>query len=59
MSDAKPKNDTYTEIETEARREAALQVMFKTPHKPQEKLKGGRSKPAPKGAKLPDGCKAG
>ena len=28
--------DTYSEAETEARREAALQRMFATPHKPHE-----------------------
>lgn len=33
------KAETYTEAETEARREAALQVMFKTPHKPQQAKK--------------------
>jgi hypothetical protein len=32
-------NSTYTEEETEARREAALQRMFATPHKPR-KAKG-------------------
>jgi len=33
----KPSQDeTYTEAETESRREAALQRMFATPHKPHE-----------------------
>ncbi|MEA2998555.1 MAG: hypothetical protein QOK17_388 [Sphingomonadales bacterium] len=29
-----PKSDTYSEAETEARREAALKRMLATPHKP-------------------------
>jgi hypothetical protein len=33
---------SYTEAETEARREAALQVMFATPHKPHEKASKGK-----------------
>lgn len=31
---------TYTEAETEARREAALKVMLTTPHKPHKPVKG-------------------
>jgi hypothetical protein len=34
--------ETYTEAETEARREAALKRMLTTPHKPHQNL---RSKP--------------
>ena len=33
--------ETYSDTETEARREAALRTMFATPHKPHEKLKRG------------------
>lgn len=33
--------ETYSEEETERRREAALKRMLATPHKPQEKLKKG------------------
>jgi hypothetical protein len=32
-------NETYSEEETVARREAALKRAFATPHKPHEKLK--------------------
>lgn len=32
-------NETYSDEETEARREAALKRMLATPHKPHEKLK--------------------
>jgi len=39
-----PNSETYTEAETEARREAALKRMLATPHKPH---KQGRDKPAP------------
>lgn len=34
--------DTLSEAETEARREAALQHMFATPHKPHKASKGKR-----------------
>ena len=34
--------ETYTEFETESRREAALQRMFATPHKPHKASKGKR-----------------
>ena len=34
--------DTFTPEETEARREAALQRMFATPHKPHKASKGKR-----------------
>ncbi len=40
--------ETYSEEETEARREAALKRMLATPHKPHEKLKKGGPKPAPR-----------
>ncbi len=55
MTDPK-KQETYTEAETEARREAALQRMFATPHKPHEPIgKQGRGKPAPRRSpKKPD-----
>ncbi len=36
------KTETYPEAETEARREAALQRMFATPHKPHKASKGKR-----------------
>lgn len=42
MSDTKKQEGTYSEAETEARREAALQRMFATPHKPHEASKGRR-----------------
>jgi len=42
MSDVNP-DETYSESETEARREAALKRMFATPHKP-HKASGKRSK---------------
>ncbi len=32
-------NETYSEEETERRREAALKRMLATPHKPHDKLK--------------------
>ena len=41
-------SETYSEEETERRREAALKRMLNTPHKPQEKMKKGEPKPAPK-----------
>ncbi|MEQ1883290.1 MAG: hypothetical protein ABL878_20235 [Burkholderiales bacterium] len=43
---SKSPSDTYTEAETEARREAALKRMLATPHKPHEPLKPRRK---PKG----------
>jgi hypothetical protein len=46
MEDADRNSDTYSEEETERRREAALRVMLATPHKPHksgEKRKGGKS----------------
>ena len=36
---ADPKNETYSEEETAARREAALKGMLQTPHKPQKDSK--------------------
>jgi hypothetical protein len=36
--------ETYSEEETERRREATLKVMLATPHKPHEKLKKGEKK---------------
>lgn len=40
-----PNEETYSEEETERRREAALKRMLATPHKPHEKLKkGGQAK---------------
>jgi len=36
MTDTEQKIETYTEAETEARREAALKRMLATPHKPHE-----------------------
>jgi hypothetical protein len=50
MTDAPRDKETYTEAETEARREAALKVMLATPHKPHKEtrssglLKRGRPK---------------
>ena len=45
MSDD-PKDETYSEEETVARREAALKRMLATPHKPHAPLaKGKRAKP--------------
>jgi hypothetical protein len=40
MADSNP-DETYSEEETERRREAALKRMLATPHKSQEKLKKG------------------
>ena len=42
MAGTNQKADAYSEAETEARREAALQRMFATPHKPHEASKGRR-----------------
>ncbi len=36
-----PLESTYSEAETEARREAALKTMFATPHKPHSASKKG------------------
>jgi hypothetical protein len=36
-------DETYSEEETERRREAALKRMLATPHKPHEKLKKGKA----------------
>lgn len=41
MADLDPKTDTYSEAETEARREAALKNMLATPHKPHRDSKKG------------------
>ena len=35
-------NETYSEEETERRREAALKRMLTTPHKPHDKIKKGK-----------------
>ena len=40
--DNDPKNDTYPEAETVARREAALKKLLATPHKPQRPIRGKR-----------------
>ncbi len=37
-----PTDETYSEEETVARREAALKRMLQTPHKPQKDSKKGR-----------------
>jgi hypothetical protein len=37
-----PKDETYSEEETVARREAALKRMLQTPHKPHRESKKGR-----------------
>jgi hypothetical protein len=39
-----PKEDRYSDAETVRRREATIQRMLATPHRPHEKLKLGRSK---------------
>ena len=39
-----PVEETYSEAETDARREAALKRMLATPHKPHEKLKKGEKR---------------
>jgi len=39
---AKSDPETYSEEETERRREAALKVMLATPHKPHKAQKKGR-----------------
>mgnify|MGYP007106206732 CR=1 FL=1 len=41
MAESDKETETYTEAETDARREAALKRMLATPHKPHEKLKKG------------------
>jgi hypothetical protein len=38
MNDHIPPDDTYSEAETVARREAALRQMLATPHKPHEPI---------------------
>jgi hypothetical protein len=40
--------ETYSETETEARREAALRNMFATPHKPHKASKKGGKESPPK-----------
>ena len=49
-------DDTFSEAETDARREATLKVMLTTAHKPHQPLgKQGRDKPAPsRSRKKPD-----
>jgi hypothetical protein len=42
-------NETYTDAETERRREAALQRMFATPHKPHKTTKAAESKKVTRG----------
>jgi hypothetical protein len=43
-----PEEETYSEAETDARREAALKRMLATPHKPHAPLgKPGRAKARP------------
>jgi len=37
-TDPKTEQETYSEAETVARREAALKNLLTTPHKPQEKI---------------------
>lgn len=37
-----PEDETYSEEETVRRREAAIQRLLKTPHKPQKDSKKGR-----------------
>ena len=47
--------ETYSEEETERRREAALKRMLTTPHKPQEHSKLGRTEARPnRSRKKPD-----
>jgi hypothetical protein len=43
MTDTDQQQDTYSEAETEARREAALKRMLATPHKP-HKPKDGKDR---------------
>lgn len=40
--EAQTKDETYSETETDARREAALRNMLATPHKPQKASEGKR-----------------
>jgi hypothetical protein len=40
-----PKDETYSEEETVARREAALKRMLATPHKPQKESQKGARRP--------------
>lgn len=40
-------SETYSEAETEARREAALKRMLTTPHRPQSEQKKGKRKEQP------------
>ncbi len=42
MSKTDQNDETYTEEETVARREAAIQRLLKTPHKPQKENKKPR-----------------
>lgn len=48
--DVSKADETYSEVETERRREAALKRMLATPHKPHEKLKTP-AKPKPRRGK--------
>lgn len=42
MVDPAENDDTYSDADTIARREAALRNMLNTPHKPHEAIKGRR-----------------
>ena len=44
MRDGGPVDETFSEEETEARREATLKQMLATPHKPHTASKGKRGK---------------
>lgn len=44
MKDGPKADETYSEAETVARREAALKRMLATPHKPQKQSKLGSSR---------------
>lgn len=47
-ADAPISDDTYSEAETVARREAALKRMLETPHKPHEPIKRKAKESQPK-----------
>jgi hypothetical protein len=44
MADTDQKSETYSEAETDARREAALKRMLATPHTPHKAMKKGKGR---------------
>ena len=54
MSDTDPKEETYSEEETVARREAALKRMLATPHKPHKLGGQAEARPPRRSRKKPE-----